>query len=256
LHRPKSQIVFVDTPGIHSPTHRLGEYMVAAARQSLEDADLVAFLADLSMKPREEDKIAAQTVFSRAKKTPVVLVGNKIDVLRDPDPETAMSRFTDLGNFTDQIAVSASRGDNLDALLNLFDRYIPLSPPFYPPDEVTDQPERAIAAELIREAVLRHMRQEIPHAVAVTVEEFREREDGLLDVQANLYVERDSQKGMLIGKGGQMLKSIGQDARAEIEAMTDTQIFLQLWVKVRENWRKKYPNLRQLGYSLPGRGKG
>jgi GTP-binding protein Era len=255
LNRPDCQIVFVDTPGIHSPSHRLGEYMVAAARQSLDDADLIAFLVDLSTKPREEDKIAANTVFAQAK-APVALVGNKLDVLRNTAPENALERYTDLGPFAEKIAVSAVKGDNLDALLELFARRMPLSPPFFPPDEITDQPERAIAAELIREAVLRHTHQEIPHAVAVVVEQFKEREDGLIDAQANLFVERESQKGILIGRGGAMLKAIGQDARAEIEEMTGAKVYLQLWVKVREGWRKKDPNLRQLGYSLPGHGKG
>lgn len=255
LHDPKYQVVFVDTPGIHTPTHRLGEYMVEAARQSLEDAELVAFLVDLSQKPQDHDRIAAETVFKR-KRSPIVLVGNKTDILRNTEPENALERFADLGDFDDKIAISASRGDNLDRLLGLILSYIPLSPPFYPPDEITDQPERAIAGELIREAVLRHTHQEIPHAVAVVVEEFKERENSeIIDVSANLYVERESQKGMVIGKRGAKLKAIGQDARTEIEAMMDAKVFLQLWVKVREGWRKKDPNLRQLGYSLPGHGK-
>jgi GTP-binding protein Era len=254
-HEPKCQIVFVDTPGIHEPTHKLGEYMVAAAQSALEAADLIAFLVDLSMPPREEDRIAASTVFSKTK-TPAILVGNKQDILRNTAPESAMDRFTDLGPFADRIAISARKEENLEAFTELLKSRLPLSPPFYPPDEITDQPERAVAAELIREAVLRHTHQEIPHAVAVVVEEFKEREDGVLNVQATLFVERESQKGMLIGKGGGKLKAIGSDARAEIEAMTDAKVFLQLWVKVRDQWRKKDPNLRQLGYSLPGHGKG
>jgi GTP-binding protein Era len=255
LHGPKYQIVFVDTPGIHTPTHRLGEFMVEAARQSLEDAELIAFLVDLSQKPQDYDRVAAETVFKR-KRSPIVLVGNKTDILRNTEPESALERFSDLGDFDDKIAISASRGDNLDRLMELFLTYMPLSPPFYPLDEITDQPERAIAGELIREAVLRHTHQEIPHAVAVVVEAFKEREDSeIIDVSANLYVERESQKGMVIGKGGAKLKAIGQDARAEIEAMMDAKVYLQLWVKVREGWRKKDPNLMQLGYSLPGHGK-
>ena len=254
-HEPKCQIVFVDTPGIHTAENKLGEYMVAAAASALEGADLIAFMVDLSMAPREEDRIAAKTVFSRSK-TPAILVGNKVDILRNTEPENALLRFEDLGPFADRIALSARKGENLEAFTELLKSRLPLSPPFYPPDEITDQPERALAAELIREAVLRHTHQEIPHAVAVVVEEFKERENGIIDVQANLFVERESQKGMVIGKGGQKLKEIGADAREEIEALMDAKVFLQLWVKVREQWRKKDPNLRQMGYSLPGHGKG
>ncbi|MBW3623935.1 MAG: GTPase Era, partial [Armatimonadetes bacterium] len=253
-HEPKCQIVFVDTPGIHEPENRLGEYMVAAAESALDGADVITFLVDLSTALHERDRIAAKTVFSKTK-TPVILVGNKLDVLRNTEPENALERFTGLGPFAEKIAISARKGDNLEAFVDLLKSRLPLSPPFYPPDEITDQPERALAAELIREAVLRHTHQEIPHAVAVVVEEFRERDDGILSVQANLYVERESQKGIVIGKGGGKLREIGADAREEIEVLMDAKVFLQLWVKVRDQWRKKDPNLRQLGYSLPGHGK-
>ncbi len=248
------QMVFVDTPGIHEPNHRLGEYMVAAARESLEGADAIAFLVDLSMPIQAEDRVAAQAVFSRAK-APVILVGNKIDGVRHTAPESAMERFEGLGAFQSRIAISARRGDGLDALLDALRGLLPFSPPFYPPDEITDQPERAIAAEFIREAVLRMTRQEVPHAVAVVVEEYKQKKEGLVHIQATLYVERDSQKGILIGKGGAMLKAIGAEARVEIEALIEQKVFLELWVKVREGWRKKDPNLRQMGYSLPGQGK-
>jgi GTP-binding protein Era len=238
-----AQIIFIDTPGIHKPHHRLGEAMVRAAVGSLQDADLVAFLVDASVPPTGEDEMAAAALKQHAPALPRLLVLNKIDLISDEEAHQAEAQYAALDGFSEAIRVSATRGDNLDRLLDMLTSRLPFSPPFYPPDQVTDQLERAIAAELVREQVLAHTRQEIPHAVAVVVDEYKERSEEMTYISATIYVERESQKGILIGAGGRMLKAIGQAARQELEAMAGTRVYLDLKVKVRQNWRKKDPKL-------------
>lgn len=217
--------------------------MVKAAASSLKDADLTALIVDASVPPSDEDRLAASAVHSQARGVPVILLLNKTDLLSQDEVEEAKSAYNQLGPFAGVVSISALRGDNLDVLLEAIVSRLPESPPFYPPDQITDQPERAIAAELVREQVLAHTYQEVPHAVAVVVDEFKPRSGDMTYIAATIYVEKESQKGIIIGAGGQMLKSIGQAARVEIEALVGTRVYLDLRVKVSKDWRKKEPRL-------------
>jgi GTP-binding protein Era len=247
LTRSEAQIVFVDTPGIHQPVHKLGKYMVEVAQRVVLDADLVLFMVDSSVLPTEEDHLVAEFLASKCQ-TPVLLVLNKMDRLRPKQVQSHTEAYQALGRFDDWMMTSATRGHNLDKLLNMVIARLPLGPRYYPEGQVTDVTERFIAGELIREQVLRLLHQEVPHAVAVVVEEFKERREGLTYIAATIYVEKDSQKGIVIGAGGQMLKKIGAAARQEIERELQTKVFLELWVKVRPKWRRDEAALRNVGY--------
>jgi GTP-binding protein Era len=246
LTRPDVQIVFVDTPGIHQPLHKLGEYMVKTAQHAVPDADVVLFIVDVSVPPTEEDRIVAG--FLAKCPSPVLLVLNKMDRLPAGKVEPHTEQYLALGPFDEWMMTCATRGDNLDKLLNMVIARLPLGPRYYPEGQVTDLTERFIAAELVREQVLRLLHQEVPHAVAVVVEEFKERRPGLTYIAATVYVEKESQKGIVIGAKGTMLKQIGKAAREEIERMLDTKVFLELWVKVRRKWRRDDTALRHVGY--------
>jgi GTP-binding protein Era len=238
-----AQIVFVDTPGIHTPVHALGENMVRAARESLRDADLVLCLADMSREPQQEDRIVAEAI--KSAKCPLILGLNKRDLVSDGAASSAALPYLVLAPWEDTVEISAVTGGGLDLLMDILLHFLPLNPPFYEEEEVTQTNARDIAAELIREQVLHHTREEVPHSVAVVVDEYRDREDGHLYVAATVYVERDSQKGIVIGKGASMLKAIGSAARLEIEEMAQRPVYLDLHVKVRKDWRKKDPGLVQ-----------
>jgi len=246
LTMENAQMVFVDTPGIHEPVHALGQQMVRKARESLEDADIVLCLMDAGRPPHEEDEIAVEAV-TRTSKAPRILGLNKRDLV---DRDTLHQRLMAYGALTrwdGVIALSAVTGEGVDDLMEVMLEKLPANPPFYNEEEVTQTHERDIAAELIREQVLHHTREEVPHSVAVVVDEYKEREDGKLYVAATIYVERDSQKGIVIGKGASMLKTIGTAARKEIETLAAAPVFLDLHVKVRKNWRKREPTLGQAG---------
>jgi GTP-binding protein Era len=248
-----AQVVFVDTPGIHQPRHKLGEYMVDAAVRAIPDADVNLFLVDASRPPGEEDRQIASILRERCKE-PVILVLNKVDLLESPDLAQDRTRlYQALGEYEDTIGISALRGDNLELLLTATIDRLPLGPRYYPEDQITDQQLRFMAAELVREQVLRHMRQEIPYSVAVVVDQFKERTPDLTYISANIFVERETQKGMILGQAGTMVKRIGRDARREIEKLLGTRVYLELWVKVRKKWRKDEKELRRLGYTLPSR---
>jgi GTP-binding protein Era len=250
LTRPDAQIIFVDTPGIHQPRHKLGEFMVETATKAIPDADVVLFMVDVSEMPTAEDEQIAQLVeeYSTA---PVILVLNKADLLPPEKVRPHGDAYFNLVKHNEWMMISATRGDNRDKLLDMVVAQLPQGPRYYPPDQLTDQNMRFIVAELIREQVLRFLHQEVPHAVAVTVEEWKQRREDLTYIGANVFVEKDSQKGIIIGEGGKMLKRIGQAAREEIEPMVGTRVYLELWVKVRPKWRKDEDELRRLGYALP-----
>jgi len=252
LTRDEAQIIFVDTPGIHNPLHKLGEVMVETAIRAIPDADVVLFMVDASVSPTEEDALVADAIRQRAAASPVVLALNKIDLLPSSD-----SPFTEaylaLIQPTAWMPLSATRGDNRDELLSLIISYLPPGPRYYPEEQITDQQTRFIVAELIREAALHRLHQEVPHALAVVVEEFKRRSETMTYISATLFVERDSHKRIVIGQGGRMLKDIGRAARVEIEKLVGTRVFLELWVKVRPKWRKKEEELRRLGYAVPKR---
>jgi GTP-binding protein Era len=252
LTRDDVQIIFVDTPGIHAPFHKLGEVMVETAASAIPDADVVLFLVDASVPPTEEDTLVAEAIHEKGDELPVVLGLNKVDLLPSSESPYAEA-YLAMVQPAAWLPVSATRGDNRVQLLDLIIAHLPLGPRYYPEDQITDQQTRFITAELIREAALHHLRHEVPHALAVVVDEFKRRSQDMTYVGATLFVERDSQKGIVIGQGGRTLKAIGQSARAEIEELVETRVFLELWVKVRPKWRKKENELRRLGYTMPKR---
>lgn len=249
LTRPEVQIVFVDTPGIHRPVHKLGEYMLKAARQVVPDADVVCFVVEVNVLPTEEDRLVAE-LLARNCPSPVVLVMNKLDLLLPAQVQSHVDAYRALGEFEDWMMVSATRGDNLEKLLAMVIARLPLGPRYYPEGQVTDLTERFIASELVREQVLRHLHQEVPHAIAVVVDEFKERRPGLTYIAATIYVEKDSQKGIVLGAKGSMLKRLGTAARQEIERTLNAKVYLDLWVKVRAKWRRDDVALRHVGYPL------
>jgi GTP-binding protein Era len=250
LTRDDAQIVFVDTPGIHAPLHKLGEVMVETAVRAIPDADVVLFMVDASVPPTGEDALVADAIRAEGEELPVVMALNKADLLSSPESPYA-DDYLALLQPAAWLLVSATRGDNRDELLDLVVAHLPLGPRYYPEEQITDQQTRFIAAELIREAALRRLRQEVPYALAVVVDEFKRRDEDMTYIGATIFVERDSQKGIVIGQGGRTLKDIGRTARTEIEKLLDTRVFLELWVKVRPKWRKKEEELRRMGYALP-----
>ncbi len=252
LTQPYYQIIFMDTPGIHRPKHQLGRYMVATAQSAIPDADVILFMVDVSVEPTREDQDIARLITQRTTDAPVLLVLNKMDRLRPDRVEAHCEAYWGLGGtdggYQDWMMTTATTGDNLDKLLDQIVAALPEGPRYYPGDQITDQTERQITAELIREQVLRYTRQEVPHSVAVVVEEFKERSETLTYIGANIFVERNSQKGIIIGKRGAMLQKIGAAARKQIERFVGTNVYLELWVKVSEDWRRDEHRLRRLGY--------
>ena len=243
----RGQIIFTDTPGIHQAKNRLGDYMVTAAEGSLQNADCILWLVEpVKYVGANEQKIAKMLQKTRL---PVILVINKIDKVPKEDVAACMEMYRAVYPFDDVIAASALRGKNLDQITDALFRFLPYGPPYYDEDTVTDQPVRQIAAELIREKALRSLGEEIPHGIAVVIEKMHTRENGLLtDVEATIVCERESHKGIIIGKGGAMLRKIGSEARADIEAMLETQVNLKLWVKVRKDWRDSDILIKNYGY--------
>ncbi|HEY8530246.1 MAG TPA: GTPase Era [Paenibacillaceae bacterium] len=241
-----AQIVFLDTPGIHKPFSKLGDYMVKAAEGALDEVDVVLFLTDVS----EELGGGDRYIIERLKnvKTPVILGLNKIDKVPKDEILPVIDTYRKLHDFAEIVPISATQGDNVERLLELVIQYLPEGPMFYPPGQVTDHPERFICAELIREKILLLTREEVPHSVAVDIERMETDERGLVRIGAVIYVERESQKGILIGKGGAMLKEIGRLAREEMERLLGSKIFLELWVKVKKDWRNHEAFLKSLGY--------
>lgn len=240
------QVVFIDTPGIHKPKHKLGEYMVDTALTTLKEVDLILFVVDAS----EEFGAGDRFILERLKtlSTPVVLLVNKIDKIA---PEKLLPLLDQLSKFHDFkaiVPVSALKQMNLDRLLECLKQELPEGPQYYPEDMVTDQPERLIMAELIREKVLHQTRDEVPHAIAVETEEVKTRNNGDLYVRAVIYVERESQKGIIIGAKGALLKEIGRQARQDIEVLLGSKCYLELWVKVKKDWRNQAGSLHALGY--------
>jgi GTP-binding protein Era len=244
-----AQIIFVDTPGIHQPLHRLGEYMVETAVRAIPDADLILFMIDVTRPPGDEDRQIAD-ILRKQGRVPTLLLLNKADRLPPEDVKARVEGYRSLGGFDDWLLVSALRGDNLELLLTEIVERLPVGPRYFPEEQVTDQQLRFMAAELIREQVFRHLRQEIPYSVAVIVDQFKERSEDMTYVSANVFVERDTQKAIILGQKGKMIKRIGQDARREIQQLVGTRVYLELWVKVRKRWRKDEKELQRMGYGL------
>jgi len=253
LTRSDAQMIFIDTPGIHKPLHKLGQRMVETAARALDDADVIVFLADVSELPDDEDRRIAALIHEQASARPVVLTLNKMDRLPPDKVKQHTEAYWALLSGEpkldwDWMMLSATHGDNCDKLLEMLVARLPHGPQYYPEDQVTDRTERQVAADLIREQVLRFVRAEVPHAVAVAIEQWDERQSGAVHIGATVYVERDTQKAILIGRGGEMLKKIGAAARREIERLVESKVFLELWVKVRKDWRARDNDLRELGY--------
>lgn len=244
----RAQVIFVDTPGIHQPVHKLGEVMVNTAVQAIPDADILLWLVDASHSPAAEDRLIAELLIERGQGIPLILGLNKSDLVPQKERTSREQAYLELIQPGRWFWVSATEGENREELLQALVQTLPLSPCFYPEDQVTDQTERAIAAELIREQVLRYTFQEVPHAVEVRVDEFTVRSKDLTYIYATIIIERPTQKGILLGHGGRMIKKISRAARQEIEQMLDTRVYLDLWVKVRLKWRHKEAELERLGF--------
>ena len=243
----RGQIVFLDTPGIHKAKNKLGEYMVNVAERTLKEVDVVLWLVEPStFIGAGEQHIAAQL---KTIKTPIVLVINKVDTVKKEEILKFIDAYKDICEFADIVPVSALKGQNTDTVLEVIFKYLPYGPAFYDEDTVTDQPQRQIVAEMIREKALRSLDEEIPHGIAVTIEKMKERPGGkVVDIEATIICERDSHKGIIIGKGGAMLKKIGSAARFEIERMMEMKVNLQIWVKVRKDWRDSDLFMKNFGY--------
>jgi GTP-binding protein Era len=244
-----AQIIFIDTPGLHNPHHKLGRYMNQEAAATLEDGDVILFLVEASQNPpHEEDHILVELLGEVKNPPPVILALNKIDRLKIDEIDERIAIYQDLLPSAQVLPLSATSGQGLDVLLETLKGLLPEGDYFYPEDQITDLYEKEIAADLVREAALLHLREEVPHAMAVRIDEFTERGDHGAYIGATLFVERDSQKGIVIGKEGKMLKRIGSTARQEIEKMSGRKVFLKLRIKVRKNWRNDENSLRRFGF--------
>jgi len=248
LTLPEGQLIFIDTPGLHFPKHKLGEFMNQDALQALEDADLALLILDGSEPPNEEDQIFGEALQDLEKKPPVFLILNKIDKLDSKELLDRSAQYQALLPDTPLITISAITGLNLDQLENGILEILPEGPLLYPEARVTDLYERESAADLIRAAAMRLLQKELPHVIAVRMDEYKERDNGSAYIEATIFVERDSQKGILIGEKGSMIKRIGSAARKEIESMSGRKVFLSLRVKVRKNWRNDLNALRLFGF--------
>ena len=245
LTTDEGQIVFVDTPGIHKAKNKLGEYMVNVAEKTLNEVDVVLWLVEpTTFIGAGEQHIAKQL---QRVKTPVILVINKVDSVKREEILPAIAAYKDIYDFADIVPVSARSGDNTDELLRVIMKYLPYGPQFYDEDTVTDQPERQIVAELIREKALHSLQDEIPHGIAVAIDRMK-MQNKVMHIDATIICERDSHKGIIIGKPGSMLKKIGSTARYEIERMLDYKVNLKLWVKVKKDWRDSEFLMKNFGY--------
>lgn len=244
----KGQIVFVDTPGIHKAKNKLGEYMVNVAERSLKDVDVILWLVEPSTFIGAGERHIAEQLTKTT--VPVILIINKTDMVKKEEVLSFIDAYRQIYDFAEIVPTSALRGENLDVLTDLIFKYLPYGPMFFDEDTVTDQPERQIVAELIREKALHALNQEIPHGIAVTIETMKQRKgQHIMDIDATIICERDSHKGIIIGKQGAMLKKIGTNARFEIERMLDMKVNLNVWVKVRKDWRDSDVQMKNFGYN-------
>jgi len=247
LTRSGYQIIFIDTPGFHKPKNKLGEYMMRVARNALEEVEAVLLVVDGKSGIGHGDEMIIESLDNL--ETPVIAVLNKVDAMSKEDVASSIDRLKALWDFEAIVPTSALQGEGIDVLEKLLADHLPPGPKYFPDDMITDQPERFIIAELIREKALSLLRDEVPYGVGVEILGIRKREDkDMLDVEATIYCERDSHKGIIIGKRGAMLKQIGQQARMDMERLLGSPVFLNLWVKVKEDWRNKQAFMRTLGY--------
>ena len=245
--RGETQFVFLDTPGFHKPRTRLGDYMVNVVRQSVADVDAVVLVVEpvASVGPQERELIAS----IKAADCPAVLAINKLDTVEPEKLLAVIALYSEAYAFNAIVPISAKTGDGVEELLKELDKFAVESPALFPEGVTTDQPEKQVCAELIREKLLLNLEREVPHGTAVEITRFSERDDGIIDLEATIYCEKASHKGIIIGKHGAMLKKIGEDARKDIEGFMGTKVFLQTWVKVKEKWRDSNSLLRNFGYT-------
>ncbi|BDF71590.1 GTPase Era [Oscillospiraceae bacterium] len=246
LNRGESQFVFMDTPGLHRPHSKLGDYMVKVVRESVADVDAVLLLVEPIPNVGAPEAELIERI--KALRVPAVLVINKIDTVKKDELLSVMQVYGAAYAFDAIVPISAKRGEGVDELLDLLANYLPEGPQLFPEDMVTDQPERQVCAEIVREKLLLCLDKEIPHGTAVEVTKFSEREDGIIDLDVTIYCEKNSHKGIIIGKNGDMLKKISTQARQDVEKFMGTKVFLQTWVKVKENWRDNVNLIRNFGY--------
>ena len=244
LSRTEHQIVFLDTPGIHDPRTKLGEYMMHAVRDAMDGMDAVLVLFDVTHITENDLRVAEGM---KEKKVPVILALNKIDLATPEQILAATAKAAEIG-FEEIIPVSARTGDGVEELIKSLENHLPEGPQYFPEDMITDQPERILCAEIIREKALRHLRDEVPHGIGVEIMKIEALSDKLTEINATVYCERAAHKGIIIGKNGTMLQTIGTEARLDIEKLMDTHINLKLWVKIRPDWRNNASDLKNLGY--------
>ncbi|MGL5149620.1 MAG: GTPase Era [Clostridium sp.] len=240
------QIVFVDTPGIHKPKHKLGEYMVNSAKDSIKDVDLVLFLTNPDEEIGRGDTFILEAL--KEKKVPVFLVLNKVDESTQDRVAKSLEMYSKEHEFAEIIPISALKGKNVDTLINQMVKYLPEGPMYYPEDMITDVQERFVVSEIVREKALRNLRDEVPHGIAVDIIQMKQSDNGTYHIEVDLICEKDSHKGIIIGKNGQSLKKIGETARYELERFLRAKVNIKIWVKVRKEWRDNALLLKELGY--------
>lgn len=241
-----AQIIFLDTPGIHKPKHKLGDYMMRVATNTLSEIDAIMFMVNVNEDIGRGDEYIMEML--KSVNTPVFLVLNKIDLVHPDKLMPRIEKYKKYMNFTEIVPISALEGLNVEHFINVIKSYLPEGPKYYPDDQISDHPEQFVVSELIREKILHLTNEEIPHAIGVNVDRMIKEDEDRVRIEATIFVERDSQKGIVIGKGGKKLKEVGKRARQDIEGLLGSKVYLELWVKVQKDWRNKVNFIRQMGY--------
>lgn len=245
----EAQIIFLDTPGIQKPKNKLGEFMLTESKEGIEDSDVITYIVDTSKRIGKAERSIIDLLKEYKGKLPIILLINKVDTIKKEELLEIISMYAEEDIFDHIIPISAMKNDGVDIYLESLKKFLKPGPMYYPEDMITDKNERFIVAEIIREKGLMYLNEEVPHGLAISIEKFKKREDkNIYDIDANIYVERDSHKGILIGKGGSMLKRIGTEAREEAERLLDAKVNLQIWVKVEKNWRDRDNLVKRFGY--------
>ncbi|HCY9304492.1 TPA: GTPase Era [Staphylococcus aureus] len=246
MTRDDAQIIFIDTPGIHKPKHKLGDYMMKVAKNTLSEIDAIMFMVNANEEIGRGDEYIIEML--KNVKTPVFLVLNKIDLVHTDELMPKIEEYQSYMDFTEIVPISALEGLNVDHFIDVLKTYLPEGPKYYPDDQISDHPEQFVVGEIIREKILHLTSEEIPHAIGVNVDRMVKESEDRVHIEATIYVERDSQKGIVIGKGGKKLKEVGKRARRDIEMLLGSKVYLELWVKVQRDWRNKVNFIRQIGY--------
>ncbi|KGF27606.1 MULTISPECIES: GTPase Era [Staphylococcus] len=246
MTRNDAQIIFLDTPGIHKPKHKLGDYMMRVAKNTLSEIDAIMFMVNVNEEIGRGDEYIMEML--KNVKTPVFLVLNKIDLVHPDALMPRIEQYQKYMDFTEIVPISALEGLNVDHFIDVLKTYLPEGPKYYPDDQISDHPEQFVVSEIIREKILHLTSEEIPHAIGVNVDRMIKENDERVRIEATIFVERDSQKGIVIGKGGKKLKEVGKRARHDIEMLLGSKVYLELWVKVQKDWRNKVNFIRQMGY--------